>query len=236
MGGEQTGPRRQGRQPAQRAVLQAGQGAGPLGAQQVGTAGRGHQQAAAGEDRRRLAVGQHQVAGVLGGVARGVDRADDQAPPVREVLQVEGGGVAVGGRRGGGQHQFGPGAQGGLLGARDVVVVQVGLQHEPQFHVPLGDDPQEPVDVALGVDEHPPALVDQQVALVTETRSAERHDLHFPAPVRSAHGPDGPSPVHTRGKGGKPCGNTPDPSHPHPAWSVPFIRFSARASAAPYTT
>ena len=81
--------------------------------------------------------------------------------------------MPVGGGCGGGQHQLGTGAQRGLLGAGDVVVVQVRLQHEPQIDVARGRGAQEAVDVALGVDEDALALVGEQVGLVAQTRGAE---------------------------------------------------------------
>ena len=147
-------------QPLQRAVLQPGEATGPLRAQQVGPAGRGHQEAAAGEQGDRLSVDQDQVAGVLGGVPRGVDRAQGQ-PAGLDVLQVEGGRVRICRRGGGRQHQLGAGTQRGLLATGEVVVVQVGLQHEPQLDVTLGRGRQEPVDVALRVHQDALALVNQ---------------------------------------------------------------------------
>src|SRR5690606_6839407 len=124
-----------------------------------------------------LPVEEDQVAGVLGGVAGRVHGPDGQ-PAAVDVLQVEGRRVPVGGAGGGGQHEFGAAAQGGLLGAGHVVVVQVGLQHEPRLHTALLGGAQEAVDVALGVDQDALPLVGQQVGLVAEAWGRERDDVH----------------------------------------------------------
>ncbi len=178
MGGQQLHPAGQAGQPVQRDVLQLGECAGPRHAQQVGTAGGGHQQAAAGEHRDRLAVDEDQVAGVLGRVAGGVDRADAQPSLAGDVLHVERRDIGVGRGGGCGQHQLRAGGQRGLLAAGDIVVVQVGLQHEPQFHVELGGLGQEAVDVTLGVDQDAVALVGEQVALIPQAGGTKRDDLH----------------------------------------------------------
>ncbi|WP_187415090.1 hypothetical protein [Nonomuraea sp. PA05] len=49
----------------------------------------------------------------------------------------------------------------------------MGLQHEPQLDVARGGGVQEPSDVTLGIDEHAPALVGEQVTLVSQVGRPE---------------------------------------------------------------
>jgi hypothetical protein len=165
-------------QPVDGDVLQPGQGVRALGPQEVRPPGRADEQAAAGEEGDLGAVDEDEVAGVLRGVAGGVDRADAEAVLALEVLEVERGGVAVRRGRGRRQDQLGAGPEGRLLPAGHVVVVQVGLEDETQVDVVLPGRGQEAVDVPLRIDQDALALVLEQVGLVPEPRRAERDDLH----------------------------------------------------------
>jgi len=55
--------------------------------------------------------------------------------------------------------------------------VDVGLQHVGDLQPSLGDQVQDPIDVALGVDHHGQLAVVSEVAPVAEARRLDRLDL-----------------------------------------------------------
>ena len=76
-----------------------------------------------------------------------------------------------------GQYVGGSDALGQLEAAGHVVVVDVGLDHVADLQPARGDQVQDAVEVALGVDHHGDLTVGGEVAPVAETRRLDRLDL-----------------------------------------------------------
>lgn len=169
-------------QPVRRGVLVADQVVRVFGAEQIGAAGGAEEQRAAGEDAH-LSAGAAcgvQVAQCVGEVGEGVARGgkhgeahavtdlDDVA--VADLGPLEGdlvGAVDQVGRAGGPRESE---------TASDVVVVDVGLEDVGQAHVVLGQQIEDPVDVALRVDHERDLAVVDQVAAVAQGRGLDRDD------------------------------------------------------------
>jgi hypothetical protein len=66
--------------------------------------------------------------------------------------------------------------------AGHVVVVDVALGHEGDADGPLLGERKDPVDVALGVDDHADTVGADQVAAVAEPSGLDDVDLHVKAP------------------------------------------------------
>jgi hypothetical protein len=110
--------------------------------------------------------------------------------------------VGVGGCGCRGQDQVGSGQASEFPGARDVVVVEMGLEHPPDRHSLLAFEPvEEAVDVALGVDDDGLVGVSEQVGGVSQAGSADGFDLHVYL-------------LKKRGRGDQAPGEVGDPSEP----------------------
>jgi hypothetical protein len=145
--------------------------------EQVGATRRTDQQTAPAEQRHGLAFDEDQIGGVLGGVARRMDRPDGEGS-VAEFFMMEGRGVVERHTRRGGQHQLGAGRAGCLATPRDIVVVQVRLEDEPHVEVDVARGGQEPFDIALRIDQHADTVVVEQIGGVTQPGRANTNDLH----------------------------------------------------------
>ena len=176
MGGEQLNVIWQLGEPVHRDVLEARQRLGAFHAEQVGPPGRTHEERAAGEDGHGFTVDHDQIRGVLGCVTRCVDRADLERSGF-EILQMEGGGVPVGGSRRRRDHELRSGPARDLSAARDVVVVQVRFENEAHLNVAKRLD--ESVHVTLGIDDHTDAIVLHQIRGIAQTRRANVGCLHL---------------------------------------------------------
>ncbi len=116
---------------------------------------------------------------MLGRVTWRLQRGHAQAPDVDGLAvadRLEGGaklGCGADDVRGAGQ-------RGQLAGTRDVVVVEVGLQHVADAQAPPRDLVEVDVDVTPGIDDRRLAagLVDEQRAQVAQARQVELADLH----------------------------------------------------------
>ena len=174
-------------------VLRPGQLAGMRCAEQVWSPGRAIQQRAAGEDAGRPISGRYHVGQVGVSVAGGSQylhfhqRADFDHVAIADSSAVEGDGVSavhVVPRAGGSRQR---------QSSRDVVVVQVGLEHVPDLHAEPARQGQNTVDVALRVHDDRSASVMREIAAIAERGCLHRDDLHagpgdpghFPPPVVS---------------------------------------------------
>src|SRR5690606_24640636 len=129
---------------AHRPELGAGQCLGGVVADEVGAPDGAVEHRAAGEHRRRFAVKDRDVGEVVRGVARGVHGSDEDVVTEGQHVAVGRGDVVEGDVVAGGQDVAGAGAPGEVEAAGHVVVVQVGLEHEPHLDAALGDDREYP--------------------------------------------------------------------------------------------
>ena len=183
MGGVEAGvARKRVDHPPDRSVLQAGQGVGQIGCDQVGAAHRAVQQRSAGEQRTgtgtfAVAVLGHVVAEMVLRVAgsrhhSNRERAHFDDVAVAHATVIEGQDLCCGVQVGG------AGAPGQGEPAGDIVVMQVGLGDVGDGDHGVVGGRQHAVEVPLGIDDQRHLAVVHQVAAVPERWCLDGLDVH----------------------------------------------------------
>ena len=125
----------------------------------------------------RAVVVVQDVADVVVGVAGGVDGPQLDRSGVDDVAVADGAAL-VGDVVAGGDDVLGFGDAREFQAAGDVVVVDVGFQDVGDPHAALAGEVEDPVDVALGVDDHGDVPFGDQVAAVAESGGFDDGHVH----------------------------------------------------------
>lgn len=158
-------------------VLRPGELIGPGRIHQVGAAHRAEEQGPAGEDGDLLVADGDDVGQVRRRVAGGVDRRDRErsggdALAVADAVALEANRVV------GVENVGGATVLGECQPARDVVVVNVRLEHVGDRHV--AGHVQHAVDVALGIDDDGDGAVGHEIGPVPEARRFDDANADHP--------------------------------------------------------
>ena len=135
------------------------------------------EQAAAGEQRRRAGAVPHEERLVVLGVAGGVQHLEGEPAHLDDVTAADAH-VRDGDQLRGGDEVVGAVPPREQRGARDVVVVDVGVGDRPDLDAGLVRRALDHGGVARGVDDDALAAVVQQVAAVAELGEGDGDDLH----------------------------------------------------------
>ena len=167
------------------AELGASQGLGVVFADQVGASDGAVQHRPAREGGSRFAVDEGNGGEMVWRVARGVHGPKHDVLAHRELVAVPAGDAIERHLVAGGDDIAGGGATGQFKAAAHVVVVQVGLENQPNLEATFGHDLEDPVGVPLWVDDGSCRAVNEDIAPVAERLGLDRDDLHVRVPFLS---------------------------------------------------